>query len=85
MNANEAIALAKKYFAELFSEERPTDLGLEEIEFDDTQGIWSVTLGFSRSWQTRLPLHPPDRSYKVVRFQDSDGRFISVKSLQTSE
>jgi hypothetical protein len=48
MDVKEAVATAKKYVGELFTQEGITNLGLEEIEFDEQAGEWRVTVGFSR-------------------------------------
>jgi len=52
MDVKEAVALAKKYVGEVFAGEPISDVGLEEVEFDDVAGIWAVTIGFSRPWET---------------------------------
>ena len=50
MQVKEAVANAKQYLADLFREEGLSDLGLEEVEFDESTDSWCVTLGFSRPW-----------------------------------
>ena len=84
MQVKEAVASAKKYLTEIFAEERITDLGLEEIEFDEIKNAWSVTLGFSRPWDSSrgatANIFKPNRSYKIVMISDIDGHPISVKS-----
>jgi len=52
MDVKEAVKRAKQYVAELYEEEGLVNLGLEEIEFDEKAGLWRVTLGFSRPWNT---------------------------------
>jgi len=39
MDVKEAVALAKKYVGEVFAGEPMSDVGLEEVEFDDGKGI----------------------------------------------
>jgi hypothetical protein len=86
MDVKEAVGLAKKYIREVFADERIADLGLEEVEYDD-KDVWSVTVGFSREWNSKagglaptfFPLH---RDYKVVRISDTDKRMISVKNRE---
>ena len=53
-----AVALrAKTYVADLFDDEEISNVGLEEVEFDDALDRWIVTIGFSRPWdQKNLPL-----------------------------
>ena len=55
MDVKEAVQTAKKYVAELFTDETIADVGLEEVEFNNTSNSWEVTIGFSRPWQTRYP------------------------------
>ena len=91
MQVREAVSLAKKYVKDVFAEEQIDSIGLEEIEFDDSAGIWSVTVGFSRPWEEVGPLGiklrelaPRRRESKVVRIADTDGRMISVKNRETA-
>ena len=50
MDVKEAVQTAKKYITELFTDEKITNVGLEEVKFDDTSNNWEVTIGFSRPW-----------------------------------
>lgn len=50
MDVKEAVRTAKNYIAELFTDETITNVGLEEVKFDDTSNNWEVTIGFSRPW-----------------------------------
>ncbi len=51
MDVKEAVRTAKKYVAELFTDETIANGGLEEVEFNNTSNNWEVTIGFSRPWQ----------------------------------
>jgi hypothetical protein len=91
MDVREAVQAAKTYVAELFADEGLSNLGLEEVEFDDTTGVWRVTVGFSRPWD-RLPTSIAamaqggaslPRSYKIVRIDDATGRVVSVKARES--
>jgi hypothetical protein len=90
MDVNEAVNLAKQRVAELFAIEGVSNIGLEEVEFHEYDNTWSITIGFSRSWDLQ-PYNPlsaaisgqlprPTRSYKDVRISDLDGKVISIKS-----
>ncbi len=89
MEANQAVGEAKKHVQSLFGQESITNLGLEEIEFDEANGVWSVTLGFSRQWEMpqnaiaalARQMRPP-RDYKIIRICDKTGRLLSVKSRE---
>jgi hypothetical protein len=88
MDVKEAVAAAKRYVGELFAQEGISNLGLEEVEFDEQAREWRVTVGFSRPWDSVSPLWAsvaqqqsnPRRSYKVVRISDSTGDAVSVKN-----
>lgn len=84
VDVKEAVAVAKKYLAELYSAEEIADVGLEEVEYDQLAGQWSVTLGFARPWERNalrsLARNPNGgRSYKVLRVNDASGRVDSLK------
>jgi hypothetical protein len=74
MEVIKAVALAKDHMKNLCADEGIVHLGLEEVEFDDEDGIWFVTLSFSRSWDETA-----ERSRKVIRFSDESGKILSVK------
>lgn len=85
MDVKEAVRTAKSYVAELFDGEGITDVGLEEVKFDELQNSWIVTVGFSRSWDTSrnsvvaaISADRPARSYKVIHIGDADGRVLSL-------
>jgi hypothetical protein len=88
MEVKEAIALARQYVKDVFSDEQLNDIGLEELEFDDDKDIWSITLGFSRPWQASATqnalaaLVSPRRDYKVVRISDKTKKVLSVKNRE---
>ena len=89
MKVKDAVAQAKSYVADLFDEERLTNIGLEEIELDAGVQQWIVTIGFSRPWDqprnsfAALATSPlPRRAYKVVRINSESGEVISVKNRE---
>lgn len=87
MDVPEVVRLAKGYVIELFEEENPLNVGLEEIEFDEDKREWAVTIGFSRPWnvsKNALSALTGDnslagRSYKIVRIRDSDGQMTGLR------
>ena len=92
MDVKEAVQKAKNYVAELFTDETITNVGLEEVVFNDMSSNWEVTIGFSRLWQknslaTALGNQPPGRSYKLVCINDNDGHITSLtdRVLTTSQ
>ena len=82
MKAQEAVRIAKDFVAELFAEEDPINIGLEELEYDRSERSWMVTVGFSRPWNVRSGLipgaTPPDRAYKRVVVGD-DGQVTAIR------
>ncbi|MEX6506614.1 hypothetical protein [Jiella sp. M17.18] len=92
MDVKQAVKIAKDYVNELLAEEGLTNLGLEEIEFDQADRSWNVTLGFSRPWNsmrngfTALSGNvPPGRSYRVVKVRDEDGQVVSLKKHELAD
>lgn len=92
MEAKEAVRLAKEYISELLKEEGMTNLGLEELEFIESENSWRVTLGFSRPWNTiRGPLstitgeNSARRAYRVLTVRASDGEVLSVKKREMAD
>ena len=94
MDVKEAVAVARSYLTDIYTGEAIENLGLEEVEFDDSADAWCITLGFSRPWD-RSPQPRPSvlpltlgepapqqelrRSYKVLRINDGDGSVESLK------
>ena len=48
---------AKTYVVDLFDDEEISNVGLEEVEFDDSVDRWIVTIGFSRPWDQKNSLN----------------------------
>ena len=83
MDVKEAVQAARLHIVDLFGDEEISNVGLEEVEFDDLGGAWKVTIGFSRPWERQGALGvnlglKTVRSYKVVHI-GSDGHIKSVK------
>ena len=80
MDVKEVVRVAKNYVTELFGDEDITHVGLEEVDFDQSD-TWVVTIGFSRPWDRNIGSvlgGRISRSYKVVRIRDEDGKVLSV-------
>ncbi len=98
MNVQEAVRLAKDYVTDVFVEEKITNVGLEEVEFNENQNCWEITIGFSRPWdyqaknlleqQLSNPLEPrrrpKTRSFKVVNIDDDNAKVLSVKNREVT-
>ncbi len=87
MDAKTAVAAAKNAVAEYFGEEGPTNIGLEELEFDEASDRWLITVGFTRSWDARHGIgalaDALRRTYKVVVI-DSNGKAVSIKNREVA-
>ena len=85
MDVKQAVKIAKTKIADLFADEEIEDIGLEAVEFDDSVGVWIVTIGFSRPWDQKNTLTAalgeghPGRSYKVIHLADTDGRMVALE------
>lgn len=89
MDVKEAVARAKQHIADLYADEQISNLGLEEVEFHEPDKTWSVTVGFSRPWDSVRNVVTaisgdanPRRSYKVVKISDANGGVLSVKARE---
>jgi len=90
MEVREAIQTAKQTVAQLFEPEGATNIGLEELEFDEDSDTWDVTIGFSRPWDrpnigaiaeamgTARPAFR--RTYKIVSLAKNDGKLVAIRN-----
>ena len=88
MNVKQAVEVAKRYVFDLFQDEAITDIGLEEIEFDDVERHWKVTIGFTRPWDQNIDSvlgRKNSRTYKRLLIRDRDHEVLSVKNRITSQ
>lgn len=85
------VALAKQHIRDLFAGEGIRDLGLEEVEYDNDERMWRVTIVFSRPWdEPKGPLGQfagvkKAREYKDVRIADLTDGTQEVRSLRRFE
>ena len=91
MDVKQAVKIAKTHVADLFADEEIEDIGLEEVEFDDSLDGWIVTVGFSRPWDQKNVLTAAlgegqsGRSYKVLHIAGKDGRMVSMRDHYLSD
>jgi hypothetical protein len=92
VEVKEAVGNAKQWLANVLQDEGVTNLGLEEVEFDEEHGLWLITLGFSRPWNsmrdafTALSGEPVGRrAYRVLVVREPDGQVISMKRREAVE
>lgn len=86
MKPREVAAAAKNYVSEVLSDEKPINIGLEEIAFDSDQDLWEVTVGFSRPWsviESSIAVNAFEpalrRAYRVLQVSDKTGEVVSMK------
>ncbi len=88
MKVKDAVLKAILYTKDIFESENISNLGLEEVVFDDSKNEWVVTIGFSRPWDyPASEMFPglnqpgnPRRSFKIVRINDVSGEVVAVKN-----
>jgi len=93
MNVKDAVKKAIGYFTDIFESENATNVGLEEVIFDEQKSIWEVTVGFSRPWDYEVsgPLlvfqqkqQIPKRQYKIIKIDDKSDKIIEIKIRETN-
>lgn len=88
MRVEEAIANAKTFFQKVFAEEQISDVRLEEVEYDEPEKAWLVTLSAVQPspvvdrWGAMAVQAGGHRTYKSVKIDDAGGRLPSVKIRQ---
>jgi hypothetical protein len=86
VNVKDAVKKAVAYVADVFAAEGVTNIGLEEVMFDEASQEWVVTVGFSRPWDypkgvlVTMANQQPARALKVLRIRDQDGEVLSIKN-----
>lgn len=91
ISVKEAVTSAKESIADLFHDDPPKSLALEEIELIDKEGnkVWEVTLGFYRarsiisktnSISTIFDPQPEieNRVYKTIEIDAETGDFVKM-------
>lgn len=86
MDVKEAVSIAKNWIVDVLGDEGISNLGLEEVDFDESKGEWHITLGFSRPWNSSRDAlsvigggPAVKRAYRVVVVTEPNGVVISMK------
>ncbi len=97
IDVKEAVKIARDFATELYQDEEVSNIGLEEVNFDETTQQWAVTIGFDTNRKkVSRPNKPlsiignlnnevseePIRAYKVIRLDAVDGEFKGMKMYQ---
>jgi hypothetical protein len=84
---HQVIRAAKEFVADALADEKPINIGLEEIEYDPDQQLWKVTIGFSRPWNTERDAltalggeRALRRTYKVLDIKDVGLDVLSMRN-----
>ncbi len=96
VNVKQAVQAAREHISDLFGDEQPYNIGLEEVFYNEADDAWEVTIGFSRPWKEQPAgvansaaniFQPPQtgRDYKVVRVDGRTGEVRSVKMRSVNE
>ena len=84
MDVKQAVRTAREYLIDLYESEQITNVGLEEVVFENITNSWKITIGFSRPWDhknalvTTLGEGRLSRSYKVLSIDDDSGNVESL-------
>lgn len=93
LTPSSAIAAAKQYFADFFGAEKVQNILLEELDFDESQGIWNVVIGFdvgrtkmrqpSMNALAAFAQHEivPVREARRFVIRDSDGGLVKMETV----
>ena len=79
-----------QFFNQFFSKEQTRRALLEELEFDESDSEWSVTIGFDTGRETISEPNigsffgekkrEPVREYRTFRVRGDDGSFVKMSS-----
>lgn len=89
MQVNEAVEKAKQALKEVFAEENPSMIRLEEVVLSSSQS-WLITLSYFRSLTDAsaessgltafvAAVNQAKRVYKIIEVKKSTGEVISIK------
>ena len=86
LDTKQAVRLAKQWAADQLAEEGVSDLGLEEVAWEN--GLWKITVGFARPWNQNVMRtfsgRDNSRTYKVLTVRDDDGAVISMQNREAA-
>jgi hypothetical protein len=90
MDVDEAVKIAKDWVNHVYKEEEISNVGLEEVKFGSSDGLWYITIGFSRPWNvTRNAMtiisgeSGVHRTLKIVAINDNDKKVVALTNKAT--
>lgn len=91
ITVKDAVAFAKNAIVDLYHDDPPRSLALEEVELATNNGkeIWEVTLGFYRPRSVSTSTNPlsaiyqsprevENRTYKIIEIDAETGEFLKM-------
>lgn len=90
ISIKDAVKIAKEQIKELYDDDIPQALALEEIELveENNRKLWSVTLGFHRNKSVKAvntsaldfykPSQVENRDYKTILIDANTGEFVRM-------
>jgi hypothetical protein len=85
LDVREAAKKASEYFAELYSDNNPAKLRLEEVEQTEDGQYWLITLSYPRSGIGELFGNDVPREYKLFKIRTDTGEVKSMKIRKIGE
>ncbi len=97
IDVKEAVKIARNFATEIYQDEEVSNIGLEEVNFDEETKQWAVTIGFDTNRKkVSRPNKPlsiignlnnevseePIRAYKVIRLDAEKGKFKGMTMRQ---
>lgn len=81
IDVKEAVKATTEYFADFYADQSFSNILLEEVEYNEDEKAWSITLGYSiPNPASVLGVNLPDyRRYKVFRIDAATGDVLSMK------
>lgn len=83
IKVREAVHAASKYFDDLYDSDY-SNLALEEVEFEDSQKQWLITLGFDVEMAIKFPF-PTEKQVRKYKIFEVDAETAEVKSMKIRE
>lgn len=91
MDLKEAVVRAKEIANSVFSDENPTAINLEQVDFDDMSKQWHVVLSFERFRHASTVgaalanMAGGTRAYKLFKLDNVSGNVDSIEVWRINE
>jgi hypothetical protein len=86
------VEVAKNWVRDVLSDENVSNIGLEEVEFDEENLAWKITIGFSRPWNSprtnalsAFTDAGQKRAYRVITVSDRSRKVLSMKKRENDD